>query len=310
MLVVDTQPLTDIVQELRRRIAAGETPIELRVAAPDRARGCYPGERIGMGGREVVYRPLRVWLDLAERLQLRLLTPRAIDEDWLELVFERLDPDADPLDSRHGTALSKYGPTSSFSRISKLEDPSFVLDMADAVERVGLSPGARVLVLGVNTGDEVALLTALAPELAPSLQLVGIDRDVAALDVARHRFAGSGYRFVQADINDLPDTALPRFDLVLSIATLHSPGVHDRTILRHLVQERLTPTGALILGFPNCRYLDGEPLFGARMRNFRQPELSLVIKELAFYRRYLHQHHRKVFITGKYELLLTAVSVR
>ena len=310
MLIVDTQPLTDLAQELRRRIAAGQTPIELSVADPESGRGCYPGERIRVGGREIIHRPLRMWLDLAERLQLRLLTPEALPEDRVKLVFECLDPDADPLEFRSGTVLNKYGPTSSFSRISKLEDPSFVLDMADAIERVRLPPQARVLVLGVNTGDEVALLTTLAPELASTLQVVGIDHDAAALEVARRRFTSSRHRFVEADINDLPHIDLPRFDLVVSIATLHSPSVHDRTILRHLVQQRLTPTGALILGFPNCRYLDGELLFGARMRNFRQPELSLVIKELAFYRRYLHQHRRKVFITGKYELLLTAVSVR
>ena len=66
--------------------------------------------------------------------------------------------------------------------------------------------------------------------------------------------------------------------------------------------------GALLLSLPNSRYVDGEQLYGARMRNFSQPELSLLVKDLAFYRRYLQQHRRQVFITGKREILVTAVA--
>jgi hypothetical protein len=77
-----------------------------------------------------------------------------------------------------------------------------------------------------------------------------------------------------------------------------------------VVQQRLSPTGSVILGVPNCRYLDGELLHGARTKNFRQPELSLVIDGIAFYRRYLHQHRRKVYVTGKHTLLVTAVPWR
>ena len=46
------------------------------------------------------------------------------------------------------------------------------------------------------------------------------------------------------------------------------------------------------------------------MKNFSQPELSLVIKEIAFYRRYLQQHRFQVFVTGKSYLLVTAVPRR
>ena len=83
--------------------------------------------------------------------------------------------------------------------------------------------------------------------------------------------------------------------------------MRDRDLLRNLVQNRLTERGALILGFPNSRYVDGEVVYGARMKNFRQAELSLLVKDLAFYKKYLQQHKFKVFITGKYDLLITAV---
>jgi hypothetical protein len=44
------------------------------------------------------------------------------------------------------------------------------------------------------------------------------------------------------------------------------------------------------------------------MRNFRQPELGLVIKDVAFYRKYLQQHDREVFVTGHHDLFVTGVA--
>lgn len=43
------------------------------------------------------------------------------------------------------------------------------------------------------------------------------------------------------------------------------------------------------------------------MKNFREPELGLVVKDLAFDRKYLQQHARQVFVTGQHYLLVTAV---
>jgi hypothetical protein len=101
--------------------------------------------------------------------------------------------------------------------------------------------------------------------------------------------------------------ALGRFDLILAIGLLQSGRLDDRALLRRLVQDHLTPSGAIILGVPNCRYVDGEVSFGARMRNFTQPELGLVIKDIAFYRKYLQQHDRQVFVTGRNYLFVTGV---
>jgi hypothetical protein len=54
--------------------------------------------------------------------------------------------------------------------------------------------------------------------------------------------------------------------------------------------------------------VDGELVYGARMKNFRQPELGLLIKDVAFYRKYLQQHGRQVFVTGKHYMLVTGVA--
>lgn len=299
--------LLEIVTRLRATFASGAPVFELDVLDPDHARGHYAGETVELGGVGYVHRPLRVWLDLAERMGLRLRTPRPIEPPLLRLTFEPLDRDR-RLRPGSEEDTERYGARSEFARISKLEDPSFVLDTADALERVALPPGARVLDLGVNTGDELALLLALQPALRDAA-LVGVDHSASAIAAARARFAGTTIELHVADVTDAAALApLGRFDLVLSVGLLQSGALDDRKLLRRIVQDHLTPAGALILGVPNCRYVDGEVEYGARMKNFSQPELGLVIKDIAFYRKYLQQHRRQVFITGKHYLLVTAIA--
>ncbi|MBC7977844.1 MAG: methyltransferase domain-containing protein, partial [Myxococcales bacterium] len=199
-------------------------------------------------------------------------------------------------------AQERYGAASGYARIAKLEDPGFVIDLGEAVARARLGLAPRILDLGVNTGDELAVIERLAPDL----RVVGIDHSGSALAVARTRFPA--HRFVEADLAALATLELGVFDLVISLNTLQSPGVDDREVLRRVVQHHLAPGGAVILGLPNVRYLDGEPSYGARMKNFRQPELGLLVKDLAFYRKYLQQHGRQVFITGKHTVLVTGVA--
>lgn len=301
------EPLLAIIAHIEARLAAGAGVVRLEVLDPDHGRGRHAGERVDIDGASHVHRPLRVWVDLAARLGLRLLTPRPAAPPRIELRLERLDDVAwhdEPADD----PTEKYGAGSSFARIDKLEDPDFVLDMDDALERIGLRPDARVLELGVNRGDALALLAARVPGLAERGTLVGVDHSRSALAVARARLPGA--RLVHADLADLAALELGRFDLVLALDTLQSSGLDDRALLRHLVQRCLDPRGAVLLGVANCRYRDGEVVHGARMKNFRQPELGLLFKDVAFYRKYLQQHGRTVHVTGKHEILITAVARR
>jgi len=294
-------PMGELIAALRDRLTAGARVLRVLALDPDRGRGRHAGERVG----EHVHRPYRVWVDLAGRLGLRMATPRRVDADTLELRFERLDGRAGW--QTGGPASERYGPDSEYARISKLEDPDLMIDLEDALVRAGLPAEPRILELGANRGDGLAMLIALRPALARA-QYVGVDHCAAAIEAARERFPGPQHRFVVADVNALASLRLGLFDLVLTMGTLQSPGVDDRALLRQLVQEQLGPRGALIVGVPNCRYHDGELLHGARQRNYAQPELGLVIKDLAFYRRYLQQHRRTVHVTGKHYLLLTAVA--
>jgi 2-polyprenyl-3-methyl-5-hydroxy-6-metoxy-1,4-benzoquinol methylase len=291
--VFSDEPLRQIIA----RITAGEHVID--VVDPDFGRGRYAGEPVEVGGVRYIHRPLRVWVDLAERLGLRLLLPRPLAPPLVRLTFEPLVTEA-RLRPTSDDPTERYGADSPFARISKLEDPGFVIDFAEALSRITFPAAPRILDLGVNTGDELALL-----DHVPNATLVGIDHSASAIAVAQERFPDADLRV--ADLNALPSLHLGHFDLVIAMSTLQSPGVDDRELLRRIVQNHLAPTGAVLIGIPNCRYIDGELEYGTRMKNFRQPELGLLVKDVAFYRKYLQQHHRQVFVTGKHYLLVLGV---
>jgi SAM-dependent methyltransferase len=298
------QSLLEIITHLRAQLAAGATEVRLRVLDPDHGRGRYAGEIVELDGQRHVVRPLRVWVELADRLHLRLSTPRIVEPPWIELRFAPLDEATAWRSGKVDDPREKYGRESGYARISKLDDPGLLLDLADALDRVHLPEAPRILDLGCNRGDELELLLALRP----AARLVGIDHSTSAIAGARERFAGrSDVELVCADINELASLELgpDRFDLVIALCTLHSPGVDDRAVLQELVKHRLTPTGGLILGVPNCTHIDGEQLFGARTKNFRQSELSLLVRTVAYYKRWLQQHRRKVYVTGKHYVLVT-----
>jgi SAM-dependent methyltransferase len=302
------EPLILIVRHLRAVLDGGASLARIEVPDPDLGRGRYPGERVGPG-ETLVHRPLRGWCDLAEGLGCRLLTPRAVDATHVALRFERLGPEAPwhvegrGEEAEENTPRERYGATSAFARVRKLEDPGFLLPYLEALGRVPLAPGARVLDLGVNRGDELAAFAWLPA--APDVTFVGVDHSPSALAEARARFPDPRHQFLEADLNALP-AGLGRFSLVVSVGTLQSPGVDDHALLRRLVQEHVEPEATLLLGFPNSRFRDGEVVYGARVRNLREPDLSLLVKDLSFYRRYLHQHGFRTFLGGKYDLLLTA----
>ena len=74
----------------------------------------------------------------------------------------------------------------------------------------------------------------------------------------------------------------------------------------YIVQELLNRDSAIVLGFPNCRWIDGEMVYGARVPNYSFSEQSLVIKDIYWIKKYLQQHKFRVMITGKEYLFLSA----
>src|SRR4051812_30214586 len=120
--------MLELLAFVETELARGAATIEIDVLDPDEGRGLFAGEQVASGERR---RSLHVWIELAQRLGLRLLTPKPVApvgaSSRVRLTFERLDAVARVRPS--GEATERYGTDSEFSRISKLEDPGFVIDL-------------------------------------------------------------------------------------------------------------------------------------------------------------------------------------
>jgi len=137
-----------------------------------------------------------------------------------------------------------------------------------------------------------------------TMRLVGIDHSKSALEFAKNRFPDA--LFYQEDINRLDELKLEASDLIISIGTLQSPSINYKPFLMSLVQNHLTDNGALILGFPNSRWIDHELIYGAKALNYPYSEMSLVFNDIIFAKKYLQQKRFRVTITGREYIFLTA----
>jgi trans-aconitate methyltransferase len=303
---VTDQTLHEIISWLRDRLlllAPGDT-ITLDIPDPDRCIGCYAGETFTHEGRTFRHRSWRSWNDLATLLMCRMLTPERINEHTVRVHFQKLDPKA----SFHyaESDSEKYGALSSFARIDKREEPTFWWHYEHALHEVTIAQRRRILDLGINTGDEFAAIETLLGT-DHTVEMVGIDHSPSAIEHARSHLPHATFHC--HDINELSALNLGRFDLLISVGTLQSPGIDTKPLVMNLVQNYLTDDGALILGFPNSRWIDGELIPGAHAPNSPFSELSLVIKDIHWTKKYLQQHRYRVRIIGTSYLFLVATRI-
>ncbi|CAM3385555.1 Methyltransferase domain-containing protein [Deinococcus saxicola] len=317
------EPLSAIIPAVRAALEEGQE-VTLDVPDPDAGLGLYAGE-ISPTGR---HRPWSAWADLADALGAHLLTPQPSGPGRARFGLRRYA--AAPAPDAGG-----YGVGGDWARVDKLEDPVLLLTLVEALRRINPPAGGRVLALGVNSGRELdALALAFPRRPIPDqhfldqhfldqyfsdqhfpdqyFEVVGVDSDASALAAARGRYPAA--TFLELDVAELshPDQRpleLGRFDLILALSLLQSPGVRRDVLLKALCRHHLTEIGGLVLGFPNARYRDGLLSYGARMRNFARPDLSLLCADVTDTRRNLQKRGFQVFVTGKYEILLTALPI-
>jgi hypothetical protein len=298
-LDLSSASLTEVLTFLENR--KGAETVSFLATDPDLCRGHYAGETIRHAGRRLICRSWRAWNDLANHLGYRLRTPERYDDSRVLLTLERLIPDQS---FHHNRSGKKYGTDGAFSRIRKNEEPAYYLPYLQALKRLELSRRPRILALGVNRGDELEPIL----RLNPHAEITGIDQAAEALAQATQRFAPL-LRTYCHDLNRLEELDLGRFDLILSIGTLQSPGIEMKPLVMGLVQKHLARDGALLLGWPNSRWIDGELIYGARVKNYPFSELSLVVKDLFWIKKYCQQHKMRVVITGREYLFLSAVKI-
>ena len=303
-----SEPLTDILS-WANEILKNSNTFTVEVPNPDIARGTYAGETITIDNVTYLYRGYKAWSDFGEILFCRMRTPKIISDHTVQITYEKLDLD----DSFHHSddKEEKYGTSSRFAVLHKNEEPAFLSSYLRALHSVRVGERKRILNLGINTGDEFDLIRKILPQEAYlTLELVGIDHSQSAIDHARERFDEGNATFYVHDINDLASLELGKFDLIITIGTLQSPGIDFKLLFMQLVQEHLIVNGAMILGFPNCRWMGGEMIYGAKAPNYPYSEMTLLYKDVYYCKKYLQQKKFRVTLTGKDYVFLTATSIR
>ena len=303
-------PLITIIKRLKIQLKRTNPKdiIAFKALNPDITTSLYNGNTVRVNNEDIIYRGYKSWLDLAQILQCRMLTPQPIDENFVMIRFEKLNPD-NSFHKKITDKEEKYGQNSIFSEIHKNEETSFVHFYMQALENVKIETRMRILNLGINAADEFEIIEAVSTNFA-NQELVGIDYCVSAVNAAKEKFKNSpNISFYTQDINNLNELDLGTFDLIISIGTLQSSNLEFNRLLMSIVQNQLKRSGAVILGFPNCRWVDGEMLYGAKVKNYPFSEMGLLYKDVIFSKKYLQQKKFRVTITGKDYIFLTATSI-
>jgi trans-aconitate methyltransferase len=299
-------PLVSRLREVLEVMRGGDE-VSFEALDPDLCVGRYSGETDAGSG--YICRGWNGWVSLASSLGCTMLTPDRLPDGRVKIRYRKLLPDSFHTEGFSGES-EKYGIGSRFEKIRKWEEPSFHIHFREALERVGLQKRRRVLDLGVNRGDEFAMMMdVLSDSDIRDMEMVGIDHSASAISEARRRFADDNVKLYRHDISDISSLNLGRFDLIVSIATLQSPSIPMKRVVMELYRERISQDGAFIFGFPNSRWTDGELIYGAVAPNYPFSELSLVIKDIYWIKKYLQQHRYRVILTGREYLFLTALKI-
>ena len=249
----------------------------------------------------------KAWVDLSQILFCKMLTPR-LEQTYLKMRFKKLNKE-NSFHHENETIEEKYGSQSTFATIDKNKHPSYLVHYIKALENVEVDKRLRILNLGVNSGEEFEVIKRYSKNFK-NLELVGVDYCSSAIEQAKKNFEDENISFIVGDITKLEELNLGKFDLIISIGTLQSSNLDFNKVFMNIVQNYLDKNGAMILGFPNCRWIDKEMIYGAMVKNYNFSELSLLFKDVIYCKKYLQQKKFRVTITGKDYIFLTATSIR
>jgi len=305
MITFTNQTMQEILPILMS-ILKEEKTCTFTILNPD-IENTYAGSSIEIAGQTYLYRSYKAWSDLAELLLCKMYTPEKIDKHLIKLTFTKLNTDSFHTDHKDN---EKYGIDSHFSQIHKMEEPAFLYYYLQALENVKIENKTNILNLGINRGDEFQVIkNLLDTKKYEKINFIGIDHSNSAIAYANTLFGEKNVTFYAADINEIDSLNLDTFDLLISIGTLQSPSINYKPFLMHLVQNYLKKDAAIILGFPNSRWIGGELIYGAKVPNYVMNEMGLVLGDIIFAKKYLQQKKYRVTITGKHYLFLTATKI-
>lgn len=284
--------------------------ISIEVLNPDIGINEYAGEYIDLD-EVYMYRSYKAWNDLSELMTCKMLTPLVISENTVCLKFKKINPKNSFHKDENSSDNEKYGEESTFFKINKNEEPAFLYYYKQALLNAKVEEKNNILNLGINKADEFDVISKLlSSESLNNKSLIGIDFCPSAIEFSKNRFPADNFSFYKHDINKLDELNLKKSDLIISIGTLQSSSLNFKELFMDLVQNYLDDKGAIILGFPNCRWIDSEMIYGAKAPNYSFSEQSILYKDVYFCKKYLQQKKYRVTLTGKNYLFLTATSIK
>ncbi len=302
------QTMQEILPVLQKELATQNT-IAFSVLNPELGEG-YAGSKIDINEKTYICRGFKTWMDLSELLMCKILMPKEGEYPLITLRFKKLETDSSFHLNNNNKKEEKYGVDSQFFEIHKMEEPAFLYYYQQALTNVKLENRTRILNLGVNRGDEFEVIrNRLDNQTYQSMEFVGIDHSKTAIEYAEGLFKEENVTFYAEDINNLDTLDLGKFNLLISIGTLQSPSINFKPFFMNLVQNYLEKDSAIILGFPNSRWIGGEMVYGAKAPNYVMSEMSLLFNDVIFCKKYLQQKKYRVTITGKHYIFLTATKI-
>jgi 2-polyprenyl-3-methyl-5-hydroxy-6-metoxy-1,4-benzoquinol methylase len=304
MMTFTTQSMQDIIPLLQHSLRENDSTT-FTVLHPDKTMG-YAGTKVCIDNITYIYRSLKSWMDLAELLHCKMSTPKDLG-DTIVITYTKLSSESFHNDSKE---TEKYGVDSTFAQIHKMEEPAFLYYYTQALQNVKVAQRTKILNLGVNRGDEFEVIkNLLNSKEYEKLSFTGIDHSQTAIAYAKELFRDNNAVFYADNINEIDRLNLEKFDLLISIGTLQSPSIDFKPFFMKLVQNYLKKDSSIILGFPNSRWIGGEMVYGAKAPNYAMSEMSLLMNDVMFCKKYLQQKKYRVTITGKHYLFLTATKI-
>ena len=309
MKKITNENMFEIISYLEKELKNNDY-VSIEILNPSIKDDIYAGEKLIIDNQEFIYRSFKSWSDLAEILFCKLLIV-GLQENKVQIKFQKLNKTESFHNDVNDEKNEKYGEDSTFFRINKNEEPSFLYAYMNALINVKIEEKKEILNLGINKADEFEVIKNLVKqETLNQMNLVGIDYSSSAIEFSKKRFPSENFTFFNHDINKLEQLNLKKADLIISIGTLQSSGLNFKLLFMDLIQNYLQDKGSIILGFPNCRWINGEMIYGAKAANYSYSEQSVLYKDVYFCKKYLQQKKYRVTLTGKNYLFLTATSIK
>ncbi len=294
--------LKEKIEKLKEEKIAKQI-FSFKTISPELFDNKYDGEETILANEKFYYRSHEFFFELANVFQLKLLNPSIIDNKFIivNLLYNRNYQENDNAWNK----TDRYGYDDLFFKINKLENPSFLADYLKALSYKPLAKNASILNLGIGKGDEFAIFENLYHKnILATLKFTGIDLSESIINYLKERFPANNYQFFSQDALEFTLQNKEKYDLIISINLFQSPAIDSKTLFRNLIQNSLKEDGVIIIGLPNSRYYNNFLRYGARVKNYQDAELSLLLKDISFFKKYLQQHKFRVRVFGKYYLLL------